>query len=65
MTKNQVEMDEPEVIEYNDSKYQKVSEGKASIIFPSNEKRDVFYNPIQQFNRDITITAIKAWEDEF
>lgn len=65
MTKNQVEMDEPEVIEYNDTKYQKVSEGKASIIFPSNEKRDVFYNPIQQFNRDITITAIKAWEDEF
>ncbi len=25
----------------------------------------MFYNPIQQFNRDITITAIKAWEQEF
>ncbi|KAF0278112.1 hypothetical protein FOG50_01007 [Hanseniaspora uvarum] len=65
MTKNEFEMDEPEIIEYKDTKYQKVTEGKATVIFPAEEKRDVFYNPIQQFNRDITITAIKAWEQEF
>lgn len=36
-----------------------VKEGKASILFPSNG--EVFYNPIQEFNRDMSINAIKAF----
>lgn len=51
-----------ETVEFNETTYQKVTEGKATIIFPADGQRDVFYNPIQQFNRDITITAIKTWE---
>ena len=38
---------------------QTVSEGKASLVGGKSE--DVFYNPIQQFNRDLSAMAIKAW----
>lgn len=40
-----------------------ITEGKASILTPKGEKQDVFYNPIQQFNRDLSVTAIKAWDN--
>lgn len=38
-----------------------VSEGAASILFPKGNK--VFYNPVQQFNRDISTLAIRAWSN--
>ncbi|KAH3672188.1 hypothetical protein WICMUC_004417 [Wickerhamomyces mucosus] len=38
-----------------------VEEGKAKILFP--KKEDVFYNPIQQFNRDLSTAAIRAWAE--
>lgn len=31
--------------------YTVVTEGKAEVLFPSSH--DVFYNPVQEFNRDI------------
>lgn len=37
-----------------------VKEGKAEILFP--KKDTVFYNPIQQFNRDLSVCCIKAWD---
>lgn len=37
----------------------KVSEGKATLV--GSKPEDVFYNPIQQFNRDISVMSIKAW----
>lgn len=37
-----------------------VTEGKADILFPKQE--EVFYNPIQQFNRDLSVTCIQAWD---
>eukprot|EP00088_Acartia_fossae_P002172 TRINITY_DN10859_c0_g1_i1.p1 TRINITY_DN10859_c0_g1~~TRINITY_DN10859_c0_g1_i1.p1 ORF type:complete len:545 (-),score=78.04 TRINITY_DN10859_c0_g1_i1:131-1765(-) len=36
-----------------------VKEGKAEILFPS--EKDVFYNPVQEFNRDLTISVIKQF----
>ncbi|AEY98896.1 FAGR075Wp [Eremothecium gossypii FDAG1] len=45
----------------NLAEYNVVSEGKAQILFP--EKETVFYNPIQQFNRDLSVTCIKAWDN--
>lgn len=41
--------------------YNIVKEGKAQILFP--KKETVFYNPIQQFNRDLSVTCIKAWDN--
>ncbi|CCH44999.1 N(2),N(2)-dimethylguanosine tRNA methyltransferase, mitochondrial [Wickerhamomyces ciferrii] len=38
-----------------------VKEGKAEILFP--KKEDVFYNPIQQFNRDLSTASIRAWSE--
>ena len=38
-----------------------VQEGKATILTP--KKDEVFYNPIQQFNRDLSIMAIKAYDE--
>lgn len=38
-----------------------VQEGKAMILTPKQD--EVFYNPIQQFNRDLSIMAIKAYDE--
>lgn len=38
-----------------------VQEGKATILTPKQD--EVFYNPIQQFNRDLSIMAIKAYDE--
>lgn len=45
----------------NLEEYNVVSEGSAQILFLENE--NVFYNPIQQFNRDLSVTCIKAWDN--
>jgi tRNA (guanine26-N2/guanine27-N2)-dimethyltransferase len=34
-----------------------VQEGRAQVLFPS--QKDVFYNPVQEFNRDLSIAVIK------
>jgi tRNA (guanine26-N2/guanine27-N2)-dimethyltransferase len=39
-----------------------VTEGKATILFP---KGQVFYNPAQQFNRDLSVSAIRTWSESF
>merc|ERR1712142_1285984 len=35
-----------------------VKEGQAEVLFPS--LNDVFYNPVQEFNRDLSIAVIQA-----
>ena len=37
-----------------------VTEGKTTILFP---KGQVFYNPVQQFNRDLSVAAIRTWSE--
>ncbi|KAH7950118.1 hypothetical protein HPB49_019771 [Dermacentor silvarum] len=36
-----------------------VTEGKAEVFFPSSH--DVFYNPVQEFNRDMSIAVIQEF----
>jgi tRNA (guanine26-N2/guanine27-N2)-dimethyltransferase len=43
------------------SLYNTVTEGKATILFPKNN--EVFYNPVQEFNRDMSIAAITTWSE--
>ncbi|KAF9158511.1 RNA methyltransferase tRNA(m5U54)methyltransferase [Mortierella sp. AD010] len=43
--------------------FKKVTEGKATILFP--DTNEVFYNPIQEFNRDTSIAAIRTWDEIF
>lgn len=64
-----------ETIQLNGKKYEPVKEGLATILKPITDEPSrikprgsgfeqqvsVFYNPIQQFNRDLTILAIKAF----
>lgn len=38
-----------------------ITEGSATIQFPS--ANEVFYNPVQQYNRDISIAIIKTWSE--
>ena len=45
------------------SKYNIISEGKAKILFPKDN--EVFYNNVQEFNRDISIAVIKTWSNIF
>lgn len=57
--------------------YSTIKEGLAYILFPAtaakvpqtaprgdNQAQSVFYNPIQQFNRDLSVLAIKAFGEE-
>ncbi|ANB11296.1 Trm1p [Sugiyamaella lignohabitans] len=46
---------------FDTEKYDEVTEGKASILYPKGNT--VFYNPVQQFNRDISIVGIRAWSE--
>lgn len=54
-------------IKHNDVVYTTVKEGLAYILVPEDSAKDgqtaqqVFYNPIQQFNRDLTILAMNAY----
>ncbi|EAQ87277.1 hypothetical protein CHGG_03896 [Chaetomium globosum CBS 148.51] len=57
-------------IKHDNVVYTTVKEGLAHILVPENTTKDgqtvqqVFYNPIQQFNRDLTILAMKAYGKE-
>src|SRR2546427_10146076 len=46
-----------------DKEYTVVTEGKASILFPKTN--EVFYNPVQEFNRDLSIAVIRTWSELF
>lgn len=41
--------------------YKLVTEGKGNILFPNDNA--VFYNPVQEFNRDLSIACIRNFED--
>ncbi|KAJ1719263.1 RNA methyltransferase tRNA(m5U54)methyltransferase [Coemansia erecta] len=47
--------------QYNIDDYKQITEGQATILFPKHN--EVFYNPVQKFNRDMSIAAIKTWRD--
>ncbi|KAJ4418981.1 RNA methyltransferase tRNA(m5U54)methyltransferase [Gnomoniopsis sp. IMI 355080] len=67
-----------QTIEWQGKSYTTVQEGRAYILVPETETenkkdsinanagpvRTVFYNPIQQFNRDLTVLAISAYGEE-
>ncbi|KAG5513226.1 hypothetical protein PMAC_001596 [Pneumocystis sp. 'macacae'] len=40
-----------------------ITEGKASIFVPKENK--VFYNPVQTFNRDLSVIVIRSWSKIF
>ncbi|CEN62089.1 hypothetical protein ASPCAL08728 [Aspergillus calidoustus] len=65
-----------QLVQHNGKDYQVIKEGRAYILKPPTEtaatqgnKQDtkheesqsVFYNPIQQFNRDLTVLAIRVY----
>ena len=41
----------------------KVTEGKAEICFP--DLNSVFYNPVQEFNRDLSTAVLRLFSKEF
>ncbi|EQB49590.1 N2,N2-dimethylguanosine tRNA methyltransferase [Colletotrichum gloeosporioides Cg-14] len=60
---------EEPVITYDGKEFKGVKEGKATILVPAEAagkqgKQQVFYNPIQQFNRDLSVLAIRAYGEE-
>lgn len=40
-----------------------VKEGKAEVLFPNSH--DVFYNPVQEFNRDLSIAVIREYVKDY
>ncbi|KAJ9317326.1 hypothetical protein DTO271D3_2616 [Paecilomyces variotii] len=66
----------PQIVQVGDKEYEAVKEGLAYILNPrpkdapkksqkgpkgETTQQSVFYNPIQQFNRDLSVLAIKAY----
>ncbi|CAG8181521.1 unnamed protein product [Penicillium olsonii] len=67
----------PSLVEFKGTQYQVVKEGLARILNPPSQEaaskgtkknlkdddqtQSVFYNPIQQFNRDLSVLAIRAY----
>ncbi|KAG7111528.1 hypothetical protein HYQ44_009723 [Verticillium longisporum] len=58
-------------VTYDGKEYDVIQEGMARILVPGGMKENkdknaqqVFYNPIQQFNRDLSVLAIKAYGEE-
>ncbi|KAF3767627.1 N2,N2-dimethylguanosine tRNA methyltransferase [Cryphonectria parasitica EP155] len=47
-----------------DTTGQKEEGGKKQVVNNAGGVQQVFYNPIQQFNRDLTVFAIKAYGEE-
>ncbi|KAL2816767.1 N2,N2-dimethylguanosine tRNA methyltransferase [Aspergillus granulosus] len=67
-----------QLVQHNGKEYQVIKEGRAYILKPPaetaatqgnkqdtkhEESQSVFYNPIQQFNRDLTVLAIRVYGD--
>lgn len=48
---------------YKVDEFNVIKEGKATILAPKQDK--VFYNHIQQFNRDLSVMAIRAWLEQY
>ena len=46
--------------EIDEKNFNKVKEGKANVYF-NKVKNQVFYNPIQEFNRDLSIAVINTY----
>ena len=45
----------------NIEEFNTIKERKVVVLTPKEDK--VFYNPIQQFNRDLSVMGIKAWTE--
>ncbi|KAL2005036.1 hypothetical protein VTN00DRAFT_2886 [Thermoascus crustaceus] len=64
-----------QIVQHDGKEYETVKEGLAYILYPRSEDKvrdpkkpkseekpqSVFYNPIQQFNRDLSVLAIRAY----
>eukprot|EP00794_Sanderia_malayensis_P005618 gene5617-6309_t len=46
-------------IDKDGSLFQEIKEGKAAVLFPKTNT--VFYNPVQEFNRDLSVAVIKQF----
>ncbi|KAK9455762.1 N2,N2-dimethylguanosine tRNA methyltransferase-domain-containing protein [Dipodascopsis uninucleata] len=53
----------PKMEKPDGSKYVNITEGRATVLY--EDENQVFYNPVQQFNRDLSTCAIRAWSTEF
>ncbi|KAL6718254.1 RNA methyltransferase tRNA(m5U54)methyltransferase [Lecanora helva] len=74
ITSRESNIDEP--ISYNGQNYKVVREGAAEILELQSQKnsqalkkgepksQSVFYNPVQQYNRDLSVLAIKAFAED-
>ena len=46
------------------SLYHPITEASATILYPKSGKES-FYNPVQEYNRDLTIAVIEEWSKQF
>lgn len=69
-----------QTVQHNGKTYKTIQEGRAYILIPPDaphhtdpkaakygtiQSQSVFYNPIQQYNRDLSVLAIRAFGEEY
>jgi tRNA G26 N,N-dimethylase Trm1 len=54
---------EPQITKPVPENFTLVREGQAAILFPKGN--EVFYNPAQEVNRDLSIAVIKTFQKEY
>ncbi|KAG8530123.1 uncharacterized protein KY384_005606 [Bacidia gigantensis] len=53
-------------VSYCDKRYNAIREGSVTILTPlSSKPQNVFYNPIQQYNRDLSVLAARVFAEDF
>lgn len=52
-----------EITVFNNVEYKFIQEGQAKVLYPLGNQ--VFYNPVQQFNRDMSILCIKTFIKDY
>lgn len=54
-----VDVGKAETSDFDASQYKIIAEGKAKAYYPNNDH--VFYNPVQEFNRDLSIAVLNTY----
>lgn len=48
---------------WNGEQYTVIKEGQAKILYPAGHQ--VFYNPVQEYNRDMSVMMLRLFAEEW
>ena len=61
MENDDMDIQEEHLVSFENEEWNQITEGNANVLFPKGVKNNVFYNPVQETNRDISVAAIQSY----